>query len=57
LKYICSSQPGTLALILERDGKLRGEYARDELHLSAAGYAALNAELSRTLAELETTVD
>jgi lysophospholipase L1-like esterase len=38
--------------LLQRDGQLRAEYAQDELHINAAGYAALNEGLIRLLAEV-----
>ena len=31
------------------DGKIRAEYAQDELHINALGYAALNDELAHIL--------
>jgi lysophospholipase L1-like esterase len=39
--------------VLQDGGTVRAEYALDELHLNDAGYAALNTELSRVLAELK----
>ncbi|MGQ0603025.1 MAG: hypothetical protein ACT4QE_15180 [Anaerolineales bacterium] len=39
--------------VLQSGGKLRADYALDELHINEAGYAALNAELSKVLAKLK----
>jgi lysophospholipase L1-like esterase len=38
--------------ILSNNGQLRAEYAQDELHLNADGYAALNRELEPVLAAI-----
>jgi lysophospholipase L1-like esterase len=39
------------AVLADEDGRLRHDYANDELHLNEAGYRALNQELHRVLQE------
>ncbi|MEL6384877.1 MAG: GDSL-type esterase/lipase family protein [Cyanobacteria bacterium J06626_18] len=40
----------TVAILADSEGQLLPEYSKDELHLNAQGYAALNDELTRLLA-------
>ena len=43
------------ALLADEDGRLRDEYAFDELHLNGQGYNHLNQELSKLLVEITTS--
>lgn len=43
----------TFDLLADTAGKLRAEYAQDELHLNSAGYGLLNAELAKILATFD----
>ena len=43
----------TAAVLSDESGTIQKEYSRDFLHLTDAGYDALNEELVRVLAELE----
>jgi lysophospholipase L1-like esterase len=56
--YLMSLQASDVVLLdathplADSAGQLRAEYGRDELHLTAAGYSALNQDLSAVLLKL-----